>query len=89
MGAREILDIGFGAALLFKEKVESELDDLAKRGKISQEDAKEVIERAKEKAKEQKESSKDELKRVLKEIIDELGVATKEDIENLKIELKK
>ncbi len=84
---KDLMYLGFGSALLAKEKVEEELKKLEERGKISKEEAKNFIESAKTKGKEEEEKIKEEIKRLLKEALSELGVATKADIEELKQKL--
>lgn len=84
---KELIYLGFGSALLAKEKVEGELKKLEERGKISKEEAESFIDSAKEKGKEEEERIKSEIKKVLKEVLDEIGVATKADIEELKQKL--
>ncbi|CAA6805159.1 MAG: FIG00388526: hypothetical protein [uncultured Sulfurovum sp.] len=85
---KELLYTGMGAAALIKEKVEAELDELQKKGKINTDDAKSFIESIEAKGKEEDEKIKEKTKLMIKEIIDELGLATKEDIEALKKTLK-
>jgi polyhydroxyalkanoate synthesis regulator phasin len=84
---KELMYLGFGSALLAKEKVEEELKKLEERGKISKEEAQSFIDNAKAKGKEEEERMKSEIKKMLKEALDELGVATKADIEELKQKL--
>lgn len=79
---------GLGAAMVMKEKVESEVKKLEEQGKLKTSDAKSFLESIEQKGKEEQERVKEELKRALKEVIDELGLATKEDIAKLKEELK-
>ncbi len=85
---KDILYTGIGAAAVFKEKVEEEVKKLEKNGKLKTDDAKSFLESIEKKGKEEEERSKDKLKSLLKEVIDELGIATKDDIQKLKEELK-
>jgi len=85
---KELLHTGLGAGLLLKEKVEEELQKLEDDGKIKTKDAKSFIKSIEKKGKEEDRKQKDKIKSILKEVIDELGLATKNDIENLKQELK-
>jgi polyhydroxyalkanoate synthesis regulator phasin len=85
---RDILYTGIGAAVALKEKVESEVKKLEDEGKIKKADAKSFLESIEEKGKAEEEKFKANLKSTLKEVLSELGVATKEDIEKLKEELK-
>ena len=83
---KDFIYTGLGAASLLRDKVESELKVLEEKGKINKEDAKSFIDSIKQRGKEEDEKSKEKIKEILKEIIDELGLATKEDIENLRKE---
>lgn len=86
---KELLFTGVGVAAVLKEKVEEELTKLEEKGKIKKDDAKSFLESLEKKGKAEDDKIKDNLKKTLKEIIDELGIATKEDLEKLKEELKK
>jgi len=86
---KDAVNFGLGAIYLAKEKVESELDELVKKGKISKEDAKEAVNKAMERGKEEEAEIKSKIKTMIKEAMDEFGIATKEDIQNLRDELKK
>lgn len=85
---KELIYTGIGASLLLKEKVEEELKKLEEKGKLDTKDVKSYITSLEEKGKSGDEKFKEELKKTIKEILDELGVATKDDIEKLKEELK-
>ncbi len=86
---KELLFTGVGVATILKEKVEEELTKLEEKGKIKKDDAKTFLESLEKKGKAEDEKIKEHLKSTLKEIVDELGIATKEDLEKLKEELKK
>jgi len=85
---KDLISLGVGSALLAKEKVEEELKELIDKGKMSKEDAQKLIEKAKAKGEEQEKALKEEIKRSLREVMEEMGLATKEDLEKLKDELK-
>ena len=85
---QNLIFASLGAATLLKEKVESEINTLEQKGKIKTDDAKFFLESIEQKGKDEEQRIKDEFKKHLKEVIDELGLATKEDIQNLKEELK-
>ena len=85
---RELIFTGLGGALVLKEKIEDELKKLEEKGKLDTKDVKSFLESLEQKGKESDEKFKAELKSTLKEIIDELGLATKEDLEKLKEDLK-
>jgi polyhydroxyalkanoate synthesis regulator phasin len=86
---KDLLYIGLGSALLVKQKVEDELNELKQKGKISEEEVKKIIQNAKEKGKEEEDKIKSLLKDAIKEVIDELGLATKDDIKSLKKKIEK
>ena len=86
---KELIFTGLGGALVLKEKIEDELKKLEEKGKLDTKDVKSFLESLEQKGKESDEKFKAELKSTLKEIIDELGLATKEDLEKLKEDLKK
>jgi len=85
---KELIFTGLGGALVLKEKIEDELKKLEEKGKLDTKDVKSFLESLEQKGKESDEKFKNELKSTLKEIIDELGLATKEDLQKLKEELK-
>ncbi len=81
---RDLVYLGIGGALLAKEKTQEHIQELLDKGKVSKEEAQKLLEEAKERGKESEEEFKDELKSIIKEVIDEMGLATKEDINELK-----
>ena len=85
---KELIFTGLGGALVLKEKIEDELKKLEEKGKLDTKDVKSFLESLEQKGKESDAKFKEELKSTLKEIIDELGLATKEDLEKLKEDLK-
>lgn len=80
---KELLHVGLGSAVIFKEKIEEELKKLEEKGKISTSDAKSFIDSISQKGKEEDERLREKLKSMLQEIIDELGLATKKDLEEI------
>ena len=85
---KELIFTGLGGALVLKEKIEDELKKLEEKGKLDTKDVKSFLESLEQKGKESDEKFKAELKSTIKEIIDELGLATKDDLQKLKEELK-
>ena len=85
---KELIFTGLGGALLLKEKIEDELKKLEEKGKLDTKDVKSFLESLEQKGKQSDEKFKSELKSTIKEIIDELGLATKEDLQKLKEDLK-
>lgn len=85
---KDLLYAGIGASVVMKEKVEQEMKKLEETNKIKTDDAKSFLKSIEKKGQKEQERFKDEIKATLKEVIDELGLATKEDLEKLKEELK-
>lgn len=85
---KDLIFTGLGGALVFKEKIEDELKKLEEKGKLDTKDVKSFIESLEKKGKESDDKFKEELKKTIKEMIDELGLATKEDLQKLKEDLK-
>jgi polyhydroxyalkanoate synthesis regulator phasin len=86
---KDLIYIGLGGALLAKEKVEKELNELVEKGKLNKEDAKSFIDKAKVKGEEEEKEFQSHLKKMIKETLEEMNVATKEDIQTLIKEMKK
>ncbi|AXH09618.1 hypothetical protein CP960_03215 [Malaciobacter halophilus] len=85
---KELIYTGIGATSLIKDRVEDELKKLEEKGKIDKGDIKGFIESLEKKGKEQDEEFKEQIKKSIKEAISELGLVTKDDLEELKKELK-
>lgn len=85
---KELIFTGLGAGVLIKDKIEDELKKLEEKGKIDSSDIKGFIESLEKKGKDEEENFKKHIKDSVKEVIDELGLATKEDLEKLKKDLK-
>ncbi|MBA3027007.1 MAG: hypothetical protein FP820_11490 [Sulfurimonas sp.] len=85
---KDLIYTGIGAVAVLKEKVEAEVKKLEAEGKLKTTDAKSFLESIETKGKEEEAKFKEQLKTTLKEVIDELGLATKEDLQKLKEDLK-
>jgi polyhydroxyalkanoate synthesis regulator phasin len=85
---KELIYTGLGGAILLKEKVEKELEVLQKEGKIKTDDIKSFLESLENKGKDEEDAIKTKIKDIVKELIDELNIATKDDLEKLKEEMK-
>lgn len=81
---KELLYTGVGGALLLKERVEEELKKLEEKGKLNSTDTKSFLESLKSKGEDEEKRLKEEIKSAIREVIEELGIATKQDLEELK-----
>ncbi len=86
---KDMLYTGLGMGVLLKEKVENEIQKLEDEGKLKKDDATSLLDSLSTKGQDEEKRIKEIFKKSIKEVIDELGLATKEDIENLKDALSK
>ncbi len=86
---KDILYTGLGMGVLLKEKVQTELQKLEDEGKIKKDDASALLKSLSQKGEEEEKRVKEIFKKSIKEVIEELGLATKEDIKELKDKLSK
>ncbi len=82
--SKEFLYTLLGGALLLKDRFSDQFDEILKHGESSKENIKSTATETMAKATEQKDEIESELKSKIKAIVDELGLATKEDIDELK-----
>ena len=87
--SKEFLYTLLGGAILLKDRFSDQFDEILKHGEESKENIKSTATQTMEKATEQKDEIESELKKKIKTIVDELGLATKEDIDELKELIKK
>jgi len=81
---KDLFYLGLGSALIAKEKIEDEIKALAEKGKITKEQQVEFLAEARKRAKEEEKEFSEKFKKVVKDALSEMGLATKEDIEELK-----
>lgn len=86
---RKAILLGLGGYQYMKEGVEGFVKSLEKEGKLSPEEGKKLIEEMTDKAKTATKKETDALKDSVRKVMDEVGVATKNDIEELRKELTK
>jgi polyhydroxyalkanoate synthesis regulator phasin len=86
---RDLIYLGVGGALLAKEKVEEELSELVERGKVSREEAKNIVDKAVQKGREEEEKLEKRIEDSIRKVLEEMGVATRKDIEEMIEKLKK
>ena len=89
MMLKDMLYTGLGMGVLLKEKVENEIQKLEDEGKLKKDDAASLLDSLSTKGQDEEKRIKELFKKSIKEVLDELGVATKEDIADLKDALSK
>ncbi|EHJ47964.1 hypothetical protein DFW101_1958 [Solidesulfovibrio carbinoliphilus subsp. oakridgensis] len=80
----DLLYMGLGAAFMAKDKMQEFLDEMEKRGALSQSEAKTFLEDAKARARKQEEAACSCLRDELRKTLEGLNLATKDDIAELK-----
>jgi polyhydroxyalkanoate synthesis regulator phasin len=84
---KDIIYLGLGGALLAREKMMEELEEMVEKGKIAKDDARKLAESAKERGEEEEKKLKESIASILKEVLEEMNLATKEDIERIEKKL--
>lgn len=85
----DLLYMGLGAAFLAKDKFEEFVDEMEKRGEMSRAEAKNFLEDAKARARKEEEALNVRIRDELKKVLDGMGLATKEDVAEIKALLEK
>lgn len=85
----DLLYMGLGAAFLAKDKFDEVLEEMEKRGEVSRAEAKGFLDDAKARAQKEEEAMAGRIRQEVKKVLDDMGLATKEDIAELKALLTK
>ena len=85
---RQGLWLGLGAISLTYEKAKSFVDELVKRGEMSEEEGSKLINEILDKAKEQEKTITEKVNVEIRKVIDSLGVASKEDVAKLQMRIE-
>jgi len=80
---KEMMVTGLGALFLTKDKVEEMVQKLVEEGKVSKDEANELINNMTKKAKEQQEQMRDKIKTEIDNSLNKVGIVKKEDVEEL------
>ena len=81
---KELLYKALGIMLLIKDKFSDEFNEIFEKADASKEDILKTVDEVQNKAEEEKSQMEDKLKEKIRSVIDEMGLATKDDIEELK-----
>ncbi|MFP3867431.1 MAG: phasin family protein [Desulfobacteraceae bacterium] len=85
---RKTVNFGLGLWDFTKEKVEGLVDEMVKRGEISQQDRSQAVEQIIEKAQSEQEAVFSRIKELVKKNVAEMGLARQADLENLEKRLQ-
>ncbi len=81
---QELLYKALGALLLIKDKFSDQFDELYRQANASKEEMERTIDETQKRAQEHKEQMEEQLRSKIRSVVEEMGLATKEDIEELK-----
>ena len=79
--SRKAILLGLGALELTREKVESFVDELVKRGEASAKEKAGLIDELLKAAEKEEKKALEKISSALREVVSELGLATKEDLQ--------
>ncbi|MEF3301542.1 phasin family protein [Paenibacillus sp. GYB003] len=80
---KKMLALGIGITVASKEKIESVVDELVKKGEVAPAESKELVARLIEKGEESRQEMGRTMRETMQKLLAELDVATKQDIERL------
>jgi len=89
MKPADLLYMGLGAAFLAKDRFEAFLDELEKRGEMSRTEARTFLEDARARALKEEEAASARIREEVKKVLEGMGLATKEDVAEIKALLQK
>jgi polyhydroxyalkanoate synthesis regulator phasin len=89
MKPSDLLYIGLGAAFMAKEKIEAQLKDLEELGTISREELSKFLDEAGQRARQERDALDARIKEKVSEAIREMGLATREDVAEIKALLQR
>lgn len=81
---KELLYKALGVMLLIKDRFSDEFNEIFQKADASKEEILKSVDEVKGKAEQEKSEMEDKLKEKIRSVIDEMGLATKEDIAELK-----
>ncbi|MCX7816226.1 MAG: hypothetical protein N2317_01775 [Syntrophales bacterium] len=81
--------MGAGLAVLTTEKIKELVDELVKRGELSEKEAKETLEELREKSRQAKQEWEAKIENTIKKIMAKANIPTRKEIEELKERLTK
>jgi len=85
---RKSFMVGLGALSISKEKAETIVDDLVKRGEVTSEEAKKLVNDLVKRGEEQKEELTSTIRREMERFRFDIGLATNKDIERLEEKIR-
>jgi len=87
--AKKGLFLGLGLLVMTKEQVEKAVDELVKKGKISADESKKMVNRLIEAGEKEREHLDEALRERVKKILSELNIPTQKDLETLEERIRR
>lgn len=87
--SRKAVLLGLGALELTREKVESFVDELVRRGEASAQEKAAVVDELLKAAEEEEKKAMEKISMALRSVLAELGLPTKEDLQEIKRRLER
>ena len=81
--------IGAGLAVLTKEKIEETVQEIVKKGHLSEQEGKELISDLIEKSQKAKKDLRENIEATLQEILQRLNIPSRKDLEEIKARLER
>lgn len=86
---RKWVALGLGLAALTAEKAEQMVQDLVRKGELSSQEGRQMLDEIATRAGEQKREIRERVQREVKQLLETSGAASKDEVENLKLRLNK
>jgi len=81
---RKSMLVGMGLATVTREKIEQTIDELIKKGEMSEKEGKEAIDELVEKSKEVKKELTDKIENIVSDTLKKLNIPSREEFQELK-----
>ena len=80
---KKAISLGWGLTLMSKEKIESIVDDLVKRGELAPSESKQLVEKLIERGSEEQSKFKELVNEQVRSALQNMGLATAKEVEEL------
>lgn len=86
---KKIVLAGTGLAMLTTEKIQEMVDELVKKGEVTEKEAREVLEELVEKSKQARKNFEEKVEHLVKSALNRMDIPTKKDLDDLKERLER
>lgn len=83
------VNLGLGALVVTREKVEAVVDELVKKGEVGQEEGEKLVKELVDKGKEGKKDIETQIEKMVKAVFENLDLPTRKELNELKSEIEK